>query len=122
MIVLIDYLVRATLILFFPLLIVDFIVIDRLLRWEYIDANREWIADGRPHGYFWVPTEAKAGGLLVSLRSSRALRSITVNWLFKTPEWIAKNERARLLLWIHRLIVFAIYLPLVSLLMLAALQ
>ena len=123
MILFIDYLARAGLFLFFPLLIVDFIVIDRLLRWEYVNAKKAWTADGRPHGYFWVPPESAAfGGLLVSLRSSRALRSITVEWLFKTPNWMSKHKRARLLLWLHRLLVSAIYLPLIGLLVLAVFQ
>ncbi len=94
MIALIDYLVRAAFILFFPVLIADFFVIDRLLRSEYIDAKKEWNDDGKPRGFFWVPPELKPRrGLLVSLRSSRALKSITVEWLFKTPQWMAKHEK-----------------------------
>ena len=118
-----DYMARAAFILFFALLIIDFFVLDCLLRWEYRDASEAWDADGRPHGYFWIPPESKVlGGLLVSLRSGRALRRITFEWFFKTPEWMLKQDGARLLLWLHRMLVFTIYLPLIFLIALAVFQ
>src|SRR6267142_272949 len=92
----IDHLLPLTLLLFFPLGIVAFIVLDRLVRLEYSNWRIEWQKDGRPHGYFFIPPETKSfGGLLVSLRSSRALRTLTLEWTFKTPEWMAQQEGAR---------------------------
>ena len=98
-----DRLISIALISFFPLMILDFIVMDRLVRLEYTHHRRAWEKSGSPHGYFWVPPESKMfGGLWVSYRSSRALRKITRAWLFKTPEWIRQQDGAHLLLWLHR--------------------
>ena len=123
MIPILDYMIRAALISFFPLLIADCIVLDRLVRLEYSNWKKEWDKDGRPHGYFWVPPESKIfGGLLVSVRSSRALRNITLEWFFQTPGWMARQETARRLLWLHRLLVVALWLPIISLFWLALRQ
>jgi hypothetical protein len=118
-----DHLLPLALILFFPLGIVDFIVVDRLIRLEYRNWRKEWEKDGRPHGYLFVAPESKSfGGLLVSLRSSRALRTVWIEWLFKTPEWMAKQEGARRLIWFHRCLVFTLWLPFLCLILLAFLQ
>ena len=119
----IDILLPLALILIFPLGIVDFIVLDRLVRLEYRNWRIEWQRDGRPHGYFFVPPESTSfGGLLVSLRSSRALRTLTLEWTFRTPEWMAKQEGARALLWLHRCLIFLVWLPFLCLIVLAFIQ
>ena len=119
----IDHLLPVALVLFFPLGIVDFIVLDRLIRLEYRNWRKEWQKDGRPHGYFFVPAESKSfGGLLVSLRSSRALRTVWIEWLFKTPEWMVKQDGARRLIWLHRCLVVTLWLPFLCLIVLAFLQ
>ena len=116
----IDHLLPLSLILFFPLGIVDFIVLDRLVRFEYVNWRMEWEKDGRPHGYLFFPPESKSfGGLLVSLRSSRALRTVWIEWLFKTPEWMANQEGAQRLIWLHRCLVFTLWFPFLSLIVLA---
>ena len=116
-------LVWLGLILFFPLGIADFIVVDRLIRLEYRNWRKEWQEDGSPHGYFFVPSESQSfGGLLVSPRSSRALQKNWIEWLFKTPEWMGKQEGARRLIWLHRFLVVSLWLPFFCLIVLAFLQ
>jgi hypothetical protein len=99
MILVLEYTIRVVFILFFPLLIADFLVTDRLLRLEYFAARQEWNDDGKPHGYFWIPAEAKtSGGWFARPGSSRALRKVAFIWIFKTPAWVSQLEVARRLL------------------------
>ena len=90
----------------FPVLIAAFIVFDRLVRLEYSDHRRAWEADGRPHGFFWVPREVTfAGGWLVSLGSSAARMRKSYVWLFSTPDWVRTDNNARRLLYWLRILV-----------------
>ena len=43
-------------------MIAAFVVFDRLMRLEYSCHRKMWEADGKPHGFFWVPAESKAAG------------------------------------------------------------
>jgi len=85
----------------FPVLIANFLVFDQLVRLEYENYRMNWEADGMPHGFFWVPEEAKAaGGWVVRFGSSAALQCCTIAWLFSTPEWMRRDEKAlRLVFW-----------------------
>jgi hypothetical protein len=97
----------ALLLLLFPVLIAAFVVFDRLVRLEYSSYRQHWEADGKPHGFFWVPAEAKlAGGWLVSLASWRARNRLSFGWLFSTPGWMRRDEKAlRLIFWLRVLVL-----------------
>ena len=119
----IGHLITLGLILFIPLGITDFIVVDRLIRLEYRNWRQDWQEDGRPHGYFFVPPETRIfGGALVSLRSSRALGTVWIEWLFRTPAWMRQEQGARWLIFLHRCLVFTLWLPFLCLIGLAFLH
>ena len=84
-----------------------FVVFDQLVRLEYSSYRKHWEADGRPHGFFWVPAEAKiARGLLVNLGSWRARNRCSFGWLLSTPEWMRWDEKAmRLVFWLRVLVL-----------------
>jgi hypothetical protein len=84
-----------------------FIVFDQLVRLEYSQYRKAWDADGRPHRFFWVPSECtSAGGWLVSLRSSNAFRRNMFGWLFVTPSWMLTDTRALKRVYLLRALVF----------------
>jgi hypothetical protein len=57
----------------FPVLFIAFWLLDKLVRLEYERYLTDWHEDGKPHGFFWVPPEAKAlGGLTTKWGSSMA--------------------------------------------------
>jgi len=91
----------------FPVLIAGFIVFDKLVWLEYLSYRSNWEADGKPHGFFWVPPESRfAGGWLVRFGSSAAQRRKSFAWLFSTPEWMREDERAlRLVFWLRILVL-----------------
>lgn len=93
--------------LLIPVLIAAFMVFDQLVSLEYSSYRKNWEADGKPHGFFWVPTESKsAGGWLVSFGSSFAFHRCTFGWLFSTPEWMREDEKAlRLIFWLRVLVL-----------------
>jgi hypothetical protein len=95
------------LILLFPVAIAAFIVFDQIVRLEYSYYRKNWEADGKPHGFFWVLAESKAaGGWLVCLGSSFAMQRRTFGWLFSTPEWMWRDKRARrLVFWLRVLVL-----------------
>lgn len=66
--------------------LISFFMFDRLVRLEYQRQRSDWIADGMPHGIFWVPAETvKLGGLLISGASSLASLRCWITWMFSTP-------------------------------------
>jgi hypothetical protein len=72
-----------------PVLIAAFIVFDKFVQLEYFAHRRDWEADGRPRGFFWVPHETTfAGGWLIHLGSSVARTRKSYVWLFSTPDWM----------------------------------
>lgn len=95
------------LLILFPVLIAGFITFDKLVRLEYSSHRTDWEEDGKPHGFFWVPTESKsAAGWLVNVGSSAASWRTSFAWLFFTPEWVRGDEKAlRLIFWL-RILVF----------------
>jgi len=99
----------------FPILIAAFVVFDQLVRLEYSSYRMNWEADGKPHGFFWVPAESKsAGGWMVSFGSSFAFQRCTFGWLFSTPEWMRRDEKARRLVFWFRVLVLMWNLPIVA--------
>jgi hypothetical protein len=86
-----------------PVGIAAFMVFDKLVRLEYLFYRKNWLADGKPHGFFWVPNEAKsAGGSMASFGSSFAFQRCAFKWLFWTPEWMRRDDRAlRLVFWLR---------------------
>jgi len=95
------------LLILIPILIAAFIVFDQLVRLEYSSYRKNWEADGKPHGFFWVPSGSKSsGGWLVGFGSSFAFHRCTFGWLFSTPEWMRRDERAlRLVFWLRTLVL-----------------
>lgn len=88
-------------------LIAAFLRFDQLVRLEYESYRRIWEADGKPHGFFWVPAESRSlGGWRVKASSGLASKRCALVWLFSTPEWIQRDDRAgHLLLWLRILVL-----------------
>ncbi len=91
----------------FPVLIGAFVIFDRLVWREYVSHRAHWEADGKPHGFFWVPPESRlANGWLVRFDSLVASRRNSFVWLFSTPGWARGDRRAlRLLFWLRILVL-----------------
>ena len=82
-----------------PVLLISFLLFDKLVRLEYESHRRHWDADGQPHGFFWVPPEVKKfGGWVIKGRSSIASRRCALVWLFSTPDWVRQDPIAKRLL------------------------
>ena len=91
---------------FFPVLFASFFLFDQIVKQEYQHHHKDWVADGQPHGYFWVPHESRfAGGLLVRLGSSVALRRLSRILLFATPDWLKRDRKARKLRFAWRTLI-----------------
>lgn len=102
---LVDRLLPVALISIAPLLVLDFVVVDRLVRLEYNFYRRSWEKDGKPIGPFFIPPQSRMfGGLWVSVKSRHALNKITIAWIFKTPQWVRDEAPASRLLLLHRLL------------------
>ena len=88
-------------------LVAALLIFDRLVRLEYQSYRRNWEADGKPHGFFWVPPEVKRwGGWAISLRSDFAFNRCSFVWLFSTPDWVRGDEEAKqLLTWLRILVL-----------------
>ena len=86
-------------------LVTAFIMFDRLVRLEYTCHRRDWEADGRPHGFFWIPREVRADSWSKKARSSFASRRCALAWVFVTPAWVRKDAAAkRALFWLRVLV------------------
>src|SRR5437870_3702992 len=92
---------------FGSVLLTAFLMFDQLVRLEYRSYRRNWEADGQPHGFFWIPPEVRRlGGWGVSLRSGFASKRCSYVWLFSTPDWVRKDEKAKQLLhWLRILVI-----------------
>jgi hypothetical protein len=92
---------------FAAVLLAAFLMFDQLVRLEYHSYRRNWEADGQPHGFFWVPPEVKRlGGWAVSFRSDFASKRCSYVWLFSTPDWVRRDEKAKQLLnWLRVLVI-----------------
>lgn len=91
---------------FIPVLLASFFLFDQIVKQEYYHHRKEWLADGQPHGYFWVPHELTfARGWLIRLGSSVALRRLSRNLLFATPDWVRHDRKAHKLLFAWRTLI-----------------
>ena len=105
----------AVVVSFFPMVFGWFVIFDMLVRREHSFHKRNWVSDGRPIGFFWVPSETTmANGLLVNPGSSLARRKAVYGWLFSAPEWIGNDATARRLLLLLRVLVFGYHVALVA--------
>src|ERR1700738_1819217 len=92
--------------LLIPVLFGAFVLFDRLVRLEYSSYRGNWEADGRPHGFFWVPAESRSIGGWVGLGSSVAFHRCIFGWLFSSPDWMRNNDTARgLIFWLRVLVL-----------------
>ena len=99
---------------FFIFTLFTFYLFDRVIKWEYINYKKCWIADGKPIGFFWVPKESKTKFLgIPKLTSSNARSRYALYWIFTTPEWTKGDSQATRLLFEFRL--FALITVLCSL-------
>ena len=90
------------------MVIAAFLLFDQLVRLEYKAHRGSWEADGQPHGFFWVPPESKLlGGWMMKLSSGIASKRCSLVWLFSTPEWVRRDERAGYFLFWYRLVALA---------------
>ena len=95
-----------------PLLVVAaFVMFDFIVRTEYSHYRAQWLVDGSPHGFFWMPDEAK-GALhaFPAIRSTWAFSVCSGRWLFSTPDWVRENSAARNALLAYRLCCSALVL------------
>jgi hypothetical protein len=87
------------------ILLASFLTFDRLVYIEYKSYRRNWEADGKPHGFFWIPREVtRLGGRIIGVRSSIASQKCAFVWVFSTPNWVRENESASRLLLRFRLL------------------
>ena len=70
-------------------MLLGFVNFDRLLKIEYEIYREQWVADGKPFGIFWRPSEST---IFLSLI---AMWRLSLYWLFKTPEWIRNDVKAQ---------------------------
>jgi hypothetical protein len=94
------------LVLFFVFGLAIFAMFDVLVRFEYANYRSDWERDGSPHGFFWVPEEAKGRlfPMFPSFRSRRAHTACARRWLFRTPPWIGADSSARKALVAYRIL------------------
>lgn len=83
-------------------LIGAFLTFDRLLFIEYSSYRRNWEKDGKPHGFFWTPTEVRHSGFWQFNLSTIAHMRLRFDWLFVTPSWIQGSPEARFWLYAWR--------------------
>jgi hypothetical protein len=81
--------------LFVPLVIVAFLIYDRIIQLEATRFPAAWQQDGQPGGIFRSPPHAK--------RETRS--SAFFSWLFKTPSWARDDQQIRRLFWSFRILV-----------------
>jgi hypothetical protein len=74
-------------VIFFIAILTSFYYYDKILKIEYSNYREQWIKDGSPLGFFWVPKGAKL------FAGSFSRGSLSFRWLFKNPPW-AINDNA----------------------------
>lgn len=99
------------------LFLISFFKFDQLVSLEYRLHRSDWIADGMPHGIFWLPTEATMlGGWLIRGRSSLATHRCWIKWLFSSPNCARQDKNLRRILFQWRLLVIVSNLTFLALL------
>jgi hypothetical protein len=74
-------------------LLMAFANFDRLVKIEYKKYKEKWVKDGKPRGFFWRPSEIP--WFAFAIASSLAMQSLSIKWLFKTPEWVTNDLEAK---------------------------
>ena len=98
----------VVIVMFAAILALAFVSFDQLVRLEYKFHRVSWEADGKPHGFFWVPSQSKGSGAMLTKFGSTVARNRCVfSWLFSTPKWAGEEKRARNILVRYRLSVLA---------------
>ena len=87
---------------------------DRLLRLEHDRYRTEWVRDGAPIGFFWVPP----GTSVLPLSGNFKRDFVALKWLLRTPGWATQDSTAKLLLFRWR-IAHAVYAIALLILLLA---
>jgi hypothetical protein len=73
--------------IFFIAILISFYYYDRILKTEYSGHYDQWLKDGSPIGFFWVPKGAKL------IAGSFARGTLSFQWVMRNPDW-AKNDPA----------------------------
>ena len=68
-----------------------FVMFDRVLRLEHERHHDTWIRDGKPSGFFWIPSD----GSFFSKYLSGARDSLLWSWLFSRPRWAVEEPEAQ---------------------------
>src|SRR5262245_36995433 len=86
-------------------LVDSFLTFDQLVKLEYNSYMTQWESDGKPHGFFWFPSEYwKSQGMgwfskwKSQYKSNWAMQRSHLTWLFSTPQWIKEDDAARKLI------------------------
>lgn len=92
---------------FFVATILSFFLFDKLVRTEYGSHRSQWIADGMPHGFFWIPPEPVTfGDWLLGGRHALARHRFSRKLLFSTPHWVRSDPHCRKLQNYYRVVTF----------------
>jgi hypothetical protein len=68
-----------------------FIIFDSILWIQYKNHYSEWIKDWKPHGFFFIPKEAKTFFGMPKFRSWIAMQRRCSTLCWKTPKWALKE-------------------------------
>ena len=81
-----------------------FLLFDEILRIQYKQHYSEWLRDGKPYGFFFVPKETKTFFGAPGLRSWLAMqrRCLTLNW--RTPSWARQEPKVLKLIFWYRIL------------------
>ncbi len=94
----------AALLPFILYILFIFYLFDRVVKFEYGNYRKNWISDGKPIGFFWVPEEGRGKFLgLPKIGSGFARGRCTRSWIYTTPEWAKGDARAAKLLLQYKL-------------------
>jgi hypothetical protein len=96
-----------------PIFLLDEWVFTFMLRREYTEHRSIWQSDGQPRGVLWIPRECRLGG--------HAAQKLRWKWLFTTPDWMATDAGNHKALLIHRILMIALVLSVLSPFAIAAL-
>ena len=97
--------------IFFALCVLAlFLIFDAILRIQYKNHYEEWLREGKPHGFFFTPKEARTffgmpgfGSWLATQR-----RYFTLSW--RTPNWALKEPKVLKLIFWYRILNVAGFL------------
>jgi hypothetical protein len=93
------YLLTGLGLLFIFAMLAAFYFFDRIIKEQYAASKDEWLKNGSPHGFFWVPKESTGKTkVLPKGASTRARTKHFFSWLIRTPPWIGHNKSNLLLM------------------------